>query len=479
MCAWEKHAASCGRRARGDSATGLRGGARAPALYSKRGGRAAVQPPSKPAQSSGRHVAVVGTGYVGLVTGACLASLGHRVYCIDVDEAKVQKLQSGGVPFYEPGLEAVVADAVAAGNLSFSTDGAQLAKADVAFLAVPTPPAGDGSADLSFVEDATSTAAQHLPRDAVLVTRSTVPPGTGDRLENQLAGEGRGDIQVVSAPEFLAEGTAVRDFLQPERLVFGGAPDAANRVAGLFDDLPDAPRIVTNRRTAELTKYAANTFLAARVSLINELANLCDDLGADVTTLARAVGLDSRIGGKFLRAGIGYGGSCFPKDVPALAAVGRSVGLRLPVVEATHETNQTQWQIVLKRCRDWVGDLQGITAAVLGVAFKPETDDTREAPGLKLMQALVDAGATVRAHDPLARLPAQMASTVSQVDSVAAAVNGADLVILVTEWAAYRDEPWAEHSRAMRHARLLDARNHLDLPALRAAGFDARGVGTR
>ncbi len=428
---------------------------------------------------SGRRVAVVGTGYVGLVTGACLASLGHHVTCLDIDESKVATLRSGGVPFHEPGLPEVVAGAVAAGRLHFTTDPTVLGDTEIAFLAVPTPASRDGRADLSFVQAATATAASHLAGDAILVTRSTVPPGTGDELEAQLVAAGRRDLTVVSAPEFLAEGTAVSDFMHPERLVFGGARAAAIRVAALFERLPDAPRILTDRRTAELAKYAANTFLAARVSLVNELANLCDDLGADVTTLARAVGLDSRIGTKFLRAGIGYGGSCFPKDVPALAAVGRSVGRRMPVVEAVHDTNQAQWQVVRQRCENLVGDLTKATVAILGVAFKPDTDDTREAPGLKLISALADGGAKMRAHDPLARLPPHLAGRIEQVDTVADAVAGADLAVLVTEWASYLDEDWAAHAASMAHPRLLDARNHLDLGKLKAAGFEAWGVGAR
>ncbi len=398
---------------------------------------------------------------------------------MDVDAAKIDSLRAGRLPFHEPGLDAVVADGVAAGRLDFSTDPAALADADVAFLAVGTPAAPDGAADLSFVQAATATAAEHLRSDALLVTRSTVPPGTGDDLEAQLVAAGRRDLAVVSAPEFLAEGTAVADFMHPERLVFGGARGNAIRIASLFEALPEAPRIITDRRTAELTKYAANTFLAARVSLVNELANLCDALDADVTTLARAVGLDSRIGSKFLRAGIGYGGSCFPKDVPALAAAGRAVGRRMPVVEAVHDTNQAQWQVVLQRCERLVGDLPGATVAILGIAFKPETDDTREAPGLKLMRALADAGAKIRAHDPLAKLPPPLAGRVEQVASVADAVRDADLVVLVTEWDAYRDEDWAAHAATMAHPRVLDARNHLDLAKLKAAGCEAWGVGTR
>lgn len=428
------------------------------------------------------QVAVIGTGYVGLVTGACLAHLGHQVACHDVDERRLRPLRDGKAPFHEPGLDAIVAATVQAGRLRPEPElAAAVQDADVVFIAVGTPPKEDGSADLRYVEGVARDVSTLLPTGAILVTRSTVPPGTGDTLQGLLGAAGRDDVAVVSAPEFLAEGTAVRDFLEPERLLFGGPADAAAKVASLFDGLPEsAPRLLTDRRTSELAKYAANTFLAARVSLINELANLCDAVGADVSMLSRAVGLDSRVGPKFLRPGIGYGGSCFPKDVQAVVALAKANGVELPVAAAAHATNEAQWRRIADRAGALLGgDVAGKRIAVLGIAFKPDTDDIREAPGLRLMAHLAGAGAMVRAHDPLARLPDQPdLAGVAQAASAEEAIQGADLVVLVTEWATYRDDlDWTAAAGAASTPLLLDARNALDHDALRAAGWTVKGVG--
>ena len=431
----------------------------------------------------GQRLAIIGTGYVGLVTGACLADHGHDVVCLDVSEQRIHMLRQGKLPFVEPGLDEVVHRAQAAGRLRFAV-GMQEAIGDraLAILAVGTPSRPDGGADLRFVEAAVDDVARLAPKGLVLVTRSTVPPGTGDALQGRLDAAGRGDIQVCSAPEFLAEGTAVKDFLHPDRLVFGGPAPAAQRVGGLWDGIrPEAPRTFTDRRTAELAKYAANTFLAARVSLINEMANLCDAVGADVRTLSLVVGQDSRIGAKFLRPGIGYGGSCFPKDVRALADLAGRAGIDVPVTRAVEATNEAQWMVLERRAMEALGgQATGKAVAILGIAFKPGTDDTRYAPGLRIAAALRKAGAAVRMHDPVAKLPADLAALgVVQVQGVAEAVRAADVVLHVTEWPDYAALDWAALRREARSARLLDGRNALPWDRLAEAGWTVEGMGAR
>ncbi|MFO1534066.1 MAG: UDP-glucose/GDP-mannose dehydrogenase family protein [Thermoplasmatota archaeon] len=432
-------------------------------------------------QSGGQALAVVGTGYVGLVTGACLAGEGHRVVCLDIDAKRVESLSAGAVPFWEPGLPELVAAAAGQGRLAFTLDPEQaLAAAQAVFIAVGTPPKADGSSDLGHVRAALRTVSSHAGPGAVVVVRSTVPPGTGDRLQEELRGLGRPDLPLVNAPEFLAEGTAVRDFQSPDRLVFGGPAEASQRVAGLFASLnPRAPRILTDRPTAELAKYAANTFLAARVSLINEMARLCDAWGADVRVLAQAVGLDARVGPLFLRPGIGYGGSCFPKDVQSLAAEGRAAGVPLDLIPAVEAANDAQVAYALATATRMLdASLAGKQVALWGIAFKPGTDDVRMAPSLRLAQALLDAGAQVRAHDPTAHLPQALRERgAEQAGDPVACAQGADLVLLCTEWPAYRQVDPGRVAQAMRSPRLLDGRNHLDHAAYRTAGFKVRGIG--
>jgi UDPglucose 6-dehydrogenase len=425
-------------------------------------------------------IAVVGTGYVGLVTGACLADLGHNVTCVDVNLQRIQDLKAGKVPFHEPGLPEVVQRNTSAKRLAFGTDLAASAKAAaVAIIAVGTPSKPDGSADLSFVMQAARDVAASAAKGLALILRSTVPPGTGDQVQDLLRSQGRNDIEVVNAPEFLAEGTAVKDFQHPDRLVFGGSPAAAQAVSRLWDGIrPEAKRHIVDRRTAELCKYAANTFLAARVSLINEVANLCDAVGADVRAVSEIVGQDTRIGAKFLRPGIGYGGSCFPKDVQAITTVAKSVGLRMPVAEATEATNNEQWRKVHAKALRILGDVKGKTVAILGIAFKPETDDTRYAPGLKLAKALADAGANVRMHDPVAKLPADLAP-VRQVQDAAEAIAGADLVVQATEWNQYKALDWKGLAKQARQAVAIDARNTLPWDDMAKAGWRVEGVGAR
>jgi UDPglucose 6-dehydrogenase len=439
--------------------------------------------PSSDSSTSAGKVAIFGTGYVGLVTGACLASVGNRVTCFDVDESRIRTLESGRCPFHEPGLPEVVEGAVKAGQLDFTASLTTAVKdAGVIFLAVGTPQGEDGAADLTYLKRAMQACIASAEPGATVVVRSTVPPGTGDMLERMAREGDRADLQLVSAPEFLAEGTAVKDFMNPGRLVFGGSASATARVAALFATVkPEAPRIFTDRRTSELSKYAANTFLAARVSLINEFANLCDALGADVAVVSRVVGLDERVGPLFLRPGPGYGGSCFPKDVQAIRAVAQGAGVPVPVAEATEATNQRQWRAIVEKARLLAGgSLEGKTVGVLGLAFKPDTDDTRSSPALRIIQGLRDAGALVRAHDPIAKLPAGMAGAgVEQVATVEDALRDADVALLATEWAQYRELAWADLKPTMRQALVVDARNALPLDALAKAGFRVSAVGRR
>lgn len=422
------------------------------------------------------NITVLGTGYVGLVTGTCLADLGHDVTCVDINPERIEQLRAGKVPIYEPGLDEVVVRNVDAERLAFATDDASVPEADVIFIAVGTPQGPDGAANLSYLEAAVDGLAATAARDAIVVIRSTVPPGTGDRMQARLAAAGS-TATVVNAPEFLAEGTALKDFMQPDRLVFGGPEEATRIVSNLFVGLPmEAPRIRTDRCTAELAKYASNTFLAARVSLINEMANLCDTLGGDVSTLANIVGLDNRIGSKFLRAGIGYGGSCFPKDVQALAAVARQHGVDVPVAQAAELTNQSQWRRAVAKLETGLGGLAGKRIAVWGIAFKPGTDDLREAPGIKIMQALVDAGATIVAHDPVAKIPEGLAT---QVDDALACLNGAHALLHATEWPEYAAIDPALVKQALAGDLVVDGRNTLDAASYAAAGMRFVSMGAK
>ena len=433
------------------------------------------------AQPSPTKVAVVGTGYVGLVTGACLADVGAAVTCIDVDAARIEPLRQGRIPFHEPGLSDVVLRAVAAGRLRFTTDlAAGVRDAAVAFIAVGTPQGDDGAADLRYVHAAGDQLAKALPKGAVVAIRSTVPAGTGDALQRRLDAAGRADLAVVNAPEFLAEGTAVRDFREPDRIVVGGPAPACDQVLALFANLrPAAPRLRMARASAELAKAAANAFLAARVSLINEVAAVCDAVGADVRDVANAVGLDNRVGPKFLRPGIGYGGSCFPKDVAALDAQARRLGIEAALVPAIQETNRRQLRRTLAKAKALAGgSLQGKQVAVWGIAFKPGTDDVREAPAVALMRELVALGATVAAHDPKAPLPKALRDAgVAQVDTPLQAAQGAHLLVVATEWPEYAAVPATDVLAALRAPAVLDGRNCLDHAAYARAGARLAAVG--
>lgn len=432
-------------------------------------------------------IAMIGTGYVGLVSGACFADFGHKVCCVDKDAAKIEGLLAGRMPIYEPGLEALVATNVAAGRLSFTTDlAAGIAGADAIFIAVGTPSRrGDGHADLSYVHAAAREIGENLTGDVVVVTKSTVPVGTGDEVERILADTVKGHgFSVVSNPEFLREGAAIGDFKRPDRIVIG-AEDARGRdVMGevyrpLF--INEAPMLYTRRRTAELIKYAANAFLATKITFINEIADLCEAVGADVQDVSRGIGLDNRIGSKFLHAGPGYGGSCFPKDTLALLKTAQDNGVPQRIVEAVvHVNDQRKRAMGRKVIAALGGNARGKKIAVLGLTFKPNTDDMRDAPALSIIQALKDAGASITATDPEGmEAAAAMLPGVTMVDDPYVAAEGADAVVLVTEWDAYRALDLDRLASVVRGKLLVDLRNIYRRAEVERAGFayDAVGMG--
>jgi len=430
------------------------------------------------------HIAVIGTGYVGLVTGACFAEFGVDVTCVDVDEEKIKRLLDGVMPIYEPGLEHLVAKNSQAGRLRFTTDVRQaVEQALVIFLAVGTPPKPDGSPDLSFVESAASSVADFMNGYKVVVTKSTVPIGTGERIRKLIADrkKTKAIFGVVSNPEFLREGAAINDFMRPDRVVIGSRDEEA--VAIMKDlyrplYLIEAPFVITSLEAAELTKYAANAFLATKISFINEIANLCDKIGCDVHDVARAIGMDKRIGSKFLHPGPGFGGSCFPKDTQALSKVAKQFGCESRIVDAVMDVNRRQGQLMLAKIRDLVGNVQGTKIAVLGLAFKPETDDMREAPAVPIINSLVKDGAKVRAYDPVAMSEAKkLPLDIEYADDEYAAVAGADALVFVTEWNQFRALDLARIRDLMATPKVADLRNIYDPEDMRELGFQYVGVG--
>jgi UDPglucose 6-dehydrogenase len=424
-------------------------------------------------EQSGKRVAVFGAGYVGLVTGACFAELGHRVTVRDVIPEKIEALRRGDVPIYEPGLDELLARNRE--RLAFTTDvNEAIDGADFVYVAVGTPPTFSGDADLSAVW----TVVDELPdvdRRIVVAMKSTVPVGTGEKVRHRLDGRGLAHVGYVSNPEFTAEGTAVRDFMEPDRIVIGAFSDAdGDAVAELHEGI-DAPIVRADVASAEMIKLAANAALMARISFINEIANVCEATGADVVKVAEGIGHDRRIGKSFLRAGVGFGGSCFPKDSLALKQLAASSGYHFQVLNAVIEVNELQKRRVVGKLKQLVGPLRGKRIALLGLAFKPHTDDTREAPAFVLAGRLLAEGADVVAWDPVAR--ADSLHGVVQVDSVAEALEGADAGVLVTEWPQLAEVDWESIAPRMRSAVLVDGRNMLDPASMRTAGFTYDAIG--
>jgi len=438
-------------------------------------------------------VSVIGTGYVGLVTGACLADAGNHVFCCDIDAAKIATLNAGGLPIFEPGLEAVVARNRAAGRLVFSTDvAASVAHGELQFVAVGTPPGEDGSADLSYVVAAARTIGRHMKEYRVIVNKSTVPVGTADQVHAAIAEElaARGakvPYSVVSNPEFLKEGAAIEDFMRPDRIVIGSEDE---RATGLLRQLyapfqRNRERVmVMSVRSAELTKYAANAMLATRISFMNELANLAERIGADIEEVRRGIGSDPRIGYDFLYAGAGYGGSCFPKDVKALQRTSEQAGQPLRLLAAVDAVNEAQKGVLAAKIKARFGaDLSGRRFAVWGLAFKANTDDMREASSLVLIASLLEAGASVRAYDPVAGHEAAKLFAgeprVELADSAAAALEGCDALCVVTEWQEFRSPDFEAVKARLKTPAIFDGRNLYDPAAMRRLGIEYHAIGRR
>ncbi|MBA8827605.1 UDPglucose 6-dehydrogenase [Saccharopolyspora lacisalsi] len=428
-----------------------------------------------------RRIIVMGTGYVGLTTGACLASLGHRVVCCDVDVVKVERLARGEVRILEPDLPERVAEGIAAGRLEFASSAAAAAEeAEVVFLCLPTPMSTGGAADLTAVESVAGEIRGRLPAASVVVTKSTVPVGTAARLGRLLD---RDDVAVASNPEFLREGSAVHDFLNPDRIVVGSdSPDAAERVAALYARL-GAPTVLTDAASAEMVKYAANCFLATKLSYVNAIAELCELLGANITDVTEGMGYDRRIGQSFLEAGPGWGGSCLPKDTRALLRVAETAGFDFPLLEAAVNGNTRQREQVVSKVADACGvgvesSLSGVRLGILGLAFKAGTDDLRDSPALAVARALVDRGAELIAYDPgLRGDEPELAGIATLVDDPYRVAKEAAGLVLLTGWPEFRTLDWSRLAGMLRGPVVVDTRNHLDPDVLRRAGMSWRGIG--
>ena len=434
------------------------------------------------------NIAIVGTGYVGLVSGACFAEMGIDVTCVDINPEKIKCLLNGEIPIYEPGLDDLVKRNVEAGRLHFTTDLTTcLDNVEVVFSAVGTPPDEDGSADLQYVLEVARTFGQHIKKYTILVTKSTVPVGTAKKvkavIEEELTERGEQiDFEVASNPEFLKEGAAIKDFMSPDRVVVGIESDRAKKVMErlyrpfqmnnyrlYFMDIP----------SAEMTKYAANAMLATRISFMNDIANLCDLVGANVDMVRKGIGADTRIGSKFLYPGCGYGGSCFPKDVKALARTAREYGYTMGVIEAVEAVNERQKEIVVKKLQDKLGTLRGKTIALWGLAFKPETDDMREAPALVVIEKLLEAGASVKVYDPVAmdECRRRIGDRVVYCKDMYDVVIDADALAVLTEWKEFRIPSWSVIKRVMKQSVLVDGRNIYSKDKVIAEGFEYAAIG--
>jgi UDPglucose 6-dehydrogenase len=430
------------------------------------------------------HIAVIGSGYVGLVTGACFAEFGDDVTCVDIDAEKVTRLATGHTTIYEPGLDQLVARNLQAGRLRFTTNIKQATeRASVIFLAVGTPSQPDGSVDLSYVDSAARSIAAHMKNYKVVVTKSTVPVGTGERLRSLIRKHQPSPVEfgIVSNPEFLREGAAINDFMRPDRIVIGSNDEEAIAIMrDLYRPLYliETPFVITSLEGAELIKYAANAFLATKISFINEIADLCEKIGCDVHEVAKGIGMDRRIGSKFLHPGPGFGGSCFPKDTRALSAIAREFSCESTIVDAVIAVNRRQRLAMVPKIEALAGGLRDKTIAVLGLAFKPETDDIREAPAIDIIRGLVERGATVRAYDPVAMDEARkVLPEIEYAKDEYAAATEADVLVFVTEWNQFRALDMRRIRDLMRTPKIADLRNIYEPSDARAAGFEYAGVG--
>jgi UDPglucose 6-dehydrogenase len=429
------------------------------------------------------NITVIGTGYVGLVTGACLSDFGNDVTCVDVDSDKIARLNRGEITIYEPGLDGLVEKNREEGRLRFTTDiGEAVRWARALFIAVGTPPGEDGSADLTHVREVASTIAEHVNGPKLVITKSTVPIGTGAMLESMFREEGCGDrVSVLSNPEFLREGSAIEDFMRPDRVVIGASDEESialmKEIYGPLHSL-EFPFVVTNVESAELIKYAANGFLATKISFINEVATLCEYFGADVQAVARGMGLDSRIGSRFLQAGPGYGGSCFPKDVAAAVDIGRRAGSPFRILEAVLEVNRAVKQRMVEKISGTLGETSGATVGILGLSFKPETDDIRESPAIAIIEGLQELGASIRAYDPEAmENAATMLRGVTFCTDAYEVARGCDALVIATEWNEFRALNFDKLQAVMKQPVLVDLRNIYEPHRVTEKGFDYVSVG--
>lgn len=429
-------------------------------------------------------IAVVGTGYVGLVTGTCFAETGNQVICVDIDANKIERLNKGDIPIYEPGLDVLFHRNVDEGRLKFTTNLAEgIKEAQVIFLALPTPPGEDGSADLKYILKVSDDLGPLLDHYVVIIDKSTVPVGTAEKVHAAIAQNAKVEFDVVSNPEFLREGVAVEDFMKPDRVVVGTNSDKAKKMMEkLYAPLvrQGNPVIFMDERSAEMTKYAANSFLAMKITFMNEIANLCEKVGANVDDIRRGIGTDSRIGKRFLFAGIGYGGSCFPKDVQALAKTSRDFNYDFRILNSVMEVNEDQKKRLMPLVMDYFGgDLKGKTIAVWGLAFKPYTDDIREAPALENIKALLAAGAQVTAYDPEAmeNVKKSMDDSITFCHTPYAALDDADALMIFTEWPQFRTPDFEKMNKLMKNKVVFDGRNLYELDVMREMGYTYYSIG--
>ena len=431
-----------------------------------------------------KKIAVVGTGYVGLVTGTCFAETGNQVICIDIDAAKVARMRQGEIPIYEPHLDVLFERNISAGRLSFTTDlAAGIADAEIIFLALPTPPGEDGSADLSYILGVANQLGTLMNDYKVIVDKSTVPVGTAERVHEAIAKNARFDFDVVSNPEFLREGFAVDDFMKPDRVVVGTSSMKAQKIMEqLYKPFvrQGNPIIFMDEKSAELTKYAANSFLATKITFMNEIANFCELVGADVDKVRIGIGSDTRIGKRFLFPGIGYGGSCFPKDVQALVKSGKENQFNFEILDAVMRVNEDQKTVLFPKIKNFFrGDLNGKKIALWGLAFKPDTDDIREAPALYMIDALIEAGATVVAYDPEAmkNVNALIGDKISYATNEYDVLEGANALVICTEWSIFRNPDFERVGTLLNEKVIFDGRNLFDLEDMNAKGFYYASIG--
>lgn len=430
-----------------------------------------------------KRIAVIGSGYVGLVTGTCFAETGNNVICVDIDKSKVEKMQNGVVPIYEPHLDVIFERNIKQGRLTFTTDlKAAVDASEIIFLALPTPPGEDGSADLSYILGVASELGHILTDYKVIVDKSTVPVGTAEKVFAAIAANAKVEFDVVSNPEFLREGFAVDDFLKPDRVVIGTRSERAKMVMKeLYKPFvrQGNPILFMDEKSAELTKYAANSFLATKITFMNEIANFCEHVGADVDSVRIGIGSDSRIGKRFLFPGIGYGGSCFPKDVQALVKSGKEVNYRFEIIDAVLRVNDVQKLRLIEKLKNHYGDLGGKSFALWGLAFKPDTDDIREAPALYIIDALLAAGATITAFDPEAmeNVKAIYGDKIAFVENQYEAITGKDALLIATEWGAFRNPDFDKIKSELKSPKIFDGRNLFDLEEMVGKGIYYESIG--